>query len=111
MLYCNCPMHITHALSTTVYGHGINAPICRPSNAQGNQLGWQAGYTAGIIYGMVAADLHHKTIANTDAQTWQQIAQGAYAFAEECAASATNCVGSAFAQQKAAQLAKIAATQ
>ena len=111
MIYCNCLMHVTHALSTTVYAHGINAPICRPSNAQGNQLGWQAGYTAGIIYGMVAADLHHKTIANTDAQTWQQVAQSAYALAEECAASATNCVGSAFAQQKAAQLAKIAATQ
>ena len=111
MIYCNCLMHVTDDLSTTVYGHGINAPICRPSNAQGNQLGWQAGYTAGIIYGMVAADLRHKTIANTDAQTWQQIAQGAYAFAEECAASATNCISSEFAQQKALELAKILATE
>lgn len=111
MIYCNCLMHVTDDLSTTVYGRGTAAPIEQPSNALGNALGWQAGYTAGIIYGMVAADLRHKTIANTDAQTWMQIAKGAYAFAEECAASATNCISSEFAQQKALELAKILATE
>ncbi|MGN0213694.1 MAG: carbohydrate kinase family protein [Muribaculaceae bacterium] len=111
MIYCNCLMHITDDLSTTVYGRGINAPIEHPSNTKGNQLGWQAGYTAGIIYGMVAAGLRHKTIANTDAETWQQIARNAYAFAEECAASETNCVGNEFAQRKTDEMTKILAAE
>jgi len=107
MIYCNCFFHVDDEHSTTLYGRGRKCDINRVSDDKGNQLGWQAGYTAGVLYGMVAMGVTHKSIGETDADTWRKIADYAYEFAEECAVSPTNCVSDAFAGHKAMEMEKI----
>ena len=107
MIYCNKFLHIDDDYRTTVYGKGVKALLDAPCDPHGNMLGWQAGYTAGVLYGMVKAGVTHKNIDGIETEVWLDIASHANEFAEECAASATNCVGEAFAQRKAEEIAKV----
>ncbi|MGM9802849.1 MAG: carbohydrate kinase family protein [Muribaculaceae bacterium] len=107
MIYCNCLVYITEELNTNVFGHGIQSNVVAPAEGNSsNMLGWQAGHTAGIVFGMVTAGITHKNIGSTDADTWKRIATDAYRFANHCAASPTNCVQPPFALERQKELAQ-----
>lgn len=111
MIYCNSFLHIGDDFSTTVYGKGSEEAVGIPGDPKGNLLGWQAGYTAGVIYGMVTEGVTHKNIDKTESDVWVRVARTASEFAAECASSTNNCVGADFAQLKSEAISKILAEE
>ena len=101
MMYCHRYMHISPDCSTTIYGRGEKSSV-KPAAEGGNcnHLGWQAGYVAGFVYGLVKCGVTHKGAGSVSQSTWQSIVQSAYEFADNCVQNGKNHISAEFAQQK-----------
>jgi len=90
--YCDNYLHIHPDLSVTRFGNGIKGlthpAIGLPSR---HMLGWQAGFTAGVIYGMFKNEVTQSTIHQLPRTVWNDIVNGAQAIASACA-NPDNCM-------------------
>ena len=66
-------------------------------------LGWQAGFTAGVIHGLIKNRVTHQSIHQLDRSTWLDIVTGAQAIAS-CCANSDNCIDDAIAARFAAEI-------
>lgn len=96
-------LHINPNSNATVYQGGDKFE-CNFSCDTRNHLGWQAGFIAGLIYSLIALDIKHSAISTLPQLQWQHVLDEAFAFAQECASSNTNCISTEFAQEKMQQL-------
>ena len=69
-----------------------------------NRLGWQAGFTAGLLYAMLLLDITRDSLAALDTDVWHQLLDIAVECADECAASNDNCVSQDYATRAAQRL-------
>ena len=90
--YCDNYLHIHPDLSVTRFdnsGKGSAHPaIGRPTQ---HMLGWQAGFTAGVIYGMIKNDVTSGNIHQLPRTAWIDIVTTAQAIASACA-NPDNCI-------------------
>ena len=102
--YCDNYLHIHSNLSVTRFSKGGKA---LPHPAIGiptkHMLGWQAGFTAGVIYGLVKNEVTHDNIHQLPRTLWADIVTGAQAIAS-CCANIDNCIDPALAARYAADL-------
>lgn len=92
--YCNTYVHINPDLSVTLLSGNDRLDIAADPAATPtrNLLGWQAGFTAGIIAQVVAHGLTRDTIAAADAAVKRDMILAARQLAEQCAQAADNCI-------------------
>ena len=68
-----------------------------------HMLGWQAGFTAGVIYGLLKNEVTLNNIRQLPRAAWIDIVTGAQAIASACA-NPDNCIDEALAARYAAEL-------
>ena len=68
-----------------------------------HMLGWQAGFTAGVIYGLLKNEVTHANVHQLTRTAWVDIVTGAQAIASACA-NPDNCIDEALAARYAAEL-------
>lgn len=102
--YCDNYIHIHPDLSVTRFGKGGRA---LPHPAIGlptrHMLGWQAGFTAGVAYGLIKHEVTHESIHQLPRTAWVDIVTTAQAIASSCA-NPDNCIDNALATRYAADL-------
>lgn len=102
--YCDNYLHIHPDLTVTRFDKGGK---CLPHPAIGiptrHMLGWQAGFTAGIIHGLLKNDVTRATIHQLPRATWLDIVTGAQAIAS-CCANPDNGLDPALATRYAAEI-------
>lgn len=90
--YCDNYLHIHPDLSVTRFGNGVKGlshpAIGLPTR---HMLGWQAGFTAGVIYGMFKNEVTQSTIHQLPRVVWTDIVNCAQAIASSCA-NPDNCM-------------------
>lgn len=99
-------VHINPGKNATVY-QGQDKHELAYSCSSDNHLGWQAGFIAGIIYGLITGGIKHCDVATISWQQWDTMLNEAFDFAKQCAESETNCLPVAYAQEKSQQLLSI----
>ena len=102
--YCDNYLHINPDLTVTRFYKGGRA-VPHPAIGVPNQhmLGWQAGFNAGIIYGLLKNDVTHANIHQLPRPVWADIAIGAQAIASACA-NPDHCIDEALAARYTAEL-------
>lgn len=103
--YCDNYLHIHPDLSVTRFDKGGKA---MPHPAIGaptrHMLGWQAGFTAGVIHGLLKNGVTHADVHQLPRATWVDIVTGAQAIAS-CCANADNCMDPSLAVRFAHEIA------
>ena len=107
MIYCHRYVHIADDGSATLFGRGVKTGVAAPEQLNTASLGWQAGFVAGFVFGLVEDAILHSSIAAVDDDAWSRAVDSAYRFAAECAKSGTNCISPEFASQMAHRLENI----
>lgn len=84
--YCDNYLHIHPDLSVTRFDKGGKA-LSHPAigNVSPYMLGWQAGFTAGVIYGLFKNEVTHANVHQLPRTAWSDIVTGAQAMATCCA--------------------------
>lgn len=97
--YCNNYFHFAPDLVVSLYSR--NRRLNFPANgvATDNLLGWQAGFTAGIVYHIIKNNISRDALHQADDSTMQQLVGDALEFANCCASTTHNCVTEDFAQK------------
>jgi fructokinase len=102
--YCNNYLHIHPDLSVTRFDKGGKAlshpAIGMPTH---HMLGWQAGFTAGVIYGLLKNEVTHANVHHLPRTAWVDTVTGAQAIASACA-NPDHCIDEALATRYAAEL-------
>ena len=102
--YCDNYLHIHPDLSVSRFGKGgktmPHPAIGVPSR---HMLGWQAGFTAGVIHGLLKNHVTRATVHQLPTPTWVDIVTGAQAIAS-CCANPDNCLDQALAARYAGEL-------
>lgn len=102
--YCDNYLHIHPDLSVTRFDKGGKAlphpAIGAPTR---HMLGWQAGFTAGVIHGMLKNGVTRANVHQLPRATWVDIVTGAQAIAS-CCANTDNCIDSSLAARFANEL-------
>lgn len=65
-----------------------------------DELGWDSGFYAGIIYGILNNDIKYNDIDRISVSEWDDIIETAYAFAGNASANADNSVSADFVKNK-----------
>lgn len=104
--YCPNYLHINPDLSVTLFSTGKKTEARNDADPSINLLGWQAGFTAGLIYELCRLDVDREALKSLDADTWQQITATAFDFARHCAAQPLNCVSANYAAKRQTELAE-----
>ena len=86
--YGDTYLHIAANLDVTMMRRGEQ--LATTGKATGNLLGWQAGFTAGIIDQLIKRDIAHDDIAHIATDMWRDIIAAARDIASQCAASDEN---------------------
>lgn len=107
--YCNNYLHINPDLSVTRFDKGGKS-LSHPAigSATRHMLGWQAGFTAGVIYGLFKNEVTNANVHQLPRTAWADIVTGAQAIAT-CCANEDNDLDPALAARYAADL-KISTT-
>lgn len=90
-------VHINADLSLTVFTSQGSTHFAAATPATTNLLGWQAGFTAGIISEIMSRGLTLADLRNVEPERLQGLVATGQAFAAECAAARFNVVGPDFA--------------
>lgn len=102
--YCDNYLHIHPDLAVTRFDKGGKAlphpAIGMPSK---HMLGWQAGFTAGVIYGLLKNEVTHTNVHQLPRTAWVDIVTGAQAIASACA-NPDHCIDEALAARYASEL-------
>lgn len=102
--YCDNYLHIHPGLNVTRFDKGGKAyPHPAIGATSQHMLGWQAGFTAGVIHGLIKNRVTHQSIHQLDRSTWLDIVTGAQAIAS-CCANSDNCIDDAIAARFAAEI-------
>ena len=80
--------------------------VANEGGASTNLLGWQAGFTAGIVSELCRLDIGRDELKTLDDEVWQGITAAAFKCAAVCAAQSDNCVTADFAAECQSQLAQ-----
>lgn len=88
--YCDTYLHITPSLNVERYGkhpfvHSTEAGIVD------NTLGWQAGFTAGVVYALITAGITHDSLPEMDAAAWKAVVDEATQWAQ-ASLNPDNCI-------------------
>lgn len=86
--YCRNYLHIGNDLTVSMGGNGVSAK----GEQSTNLLGWQAGFTAGIIRQFFDNDITHDGLRDLTPQQWSHILTQALTMAHQAAQSPDNCV-------------------
>ena len=102
--YCDNYLHINNDLSVLRFDKGCKA-VPHPAIGVPTRymLGWQAGFTAGVIYGLIKNEVTHHNVHQLPRTSWVDIVNGAQAIAS-CCANRDNCIDNALAARYAAEL-------
>jgi len=89
--YCQHYLHINNDLSVTRYGNGTvnNYAESKPNSL--HLLGWQAGFTAGVIYALLKNDVQHDALESVHSEMWRDIVTTAQDIARLCS-NANHCI-------------------
>lgn len=96
-------VHINPGENATIY-RASDKLECPFSFSTTNHLGWQAGFIAGMIYGMIVSDIKQADVSTLTDEAWKGLMNEAFEFAACCAQSDTNCLSAEFARKKAQSL-------
>ena len=102
--YCDNYLHINPDLTVTRFNKGGRA-VPHPAIGIPNQhmLGWQAGFTAGVIYGLLKNEVTHANVHQLPRPAWADIVTSAQAIASACA-NPDNCIDETLAARYAKDL-------
>lgn len=102
--YCDNYLHIHPDLTVTRFNKGGRA-VPHPAIGVPNQhmLGWQAGFTAGVIYGLLKNEVTHANVHQLPRPAWADIVTSAQAIAAACA-NPDNCIDETLAARYATDL-------
>ena len=102
--YCDNYLHIHPDLAVTRFDKGGKA-LSHPAigTTTKHMLGWQAGFTAGVIYGLLKNEVTQSNIHQLPRAAWIDIVTGAQAIASACA-NPDNCIDEALATRYATDL-------
>ena len=102
--YCDNYLHINPDLTVTRFNKGGRA-VPHPAIGVPNQhmLGWQAGFTAGVIYGLLKNEVTHANVHQLPRPAWADIVTSAQAIAAACA-NPDNCIDETLAARYATDL-------
>ncbi len=98
--YCDTFINISPDLSIKRYGsRRCTAYNADGDNTTGNWLGWQAGFTAGLIHMLLAKAVTHDSLPQLGDDAWNEIIAEARRWAE-ASTGRDNCVDPAFAASR-----------
>ena len=102
--YCDNYLHINPDVTVTRFNKGGRA-VPHPAIGIPNQhmLGWQAGFTAGVIYGLLKNEVTHANVHQLPRPAWADIVTSAQAIASACA-NPDNCIDETLAARYAKDL-------
>lgn len=102
--YCDNYLHINTDLTVTRFDKGGKAyPHPAIGGSSKHMLGWQAGFTAGVIHGILKNQVIHANIHQLPRTVWLDIVTNAQAIAS-CCANNDNCIDPALAARFASEL-------
>jgi len=98
--YCNNYLHIYPGTVVKRY-HSTPGPECtyEGNNCTDNWLGWQAGFTAGIAFSLLAQGVTHDSLPSLGEAAWQGIIDEAMQWAQ-ASTGPDNCVTAEFAASR-----------
>ena len=99
--YCPTYVHIHDDQSVDVFVGKEHYHFASPDTKVENWLGWQSGFSAGLVYQILLAGITRDQMASLDAETVKQMVDAAFDFAAQSAAAADNCITAAYAEGKA----------
>ncbi len=102
--YCPNYMHINPDLSVSLFSTGKRHDVAGSGIPCANLLGWQAGFTAGVIFEICRQNVDRDALKTLDDSAWQEITKTAFDFAAHCAAQPLNCVTADYAELHREQL-------
>ena len=100
----NAYVHLSDSAAPKLYRGTQRASHGTVSTDSHNRLGWQAGFTAGLLYALLLHDITRDNLAALDTDGWRQLLDCAVDCAQECAASSDNCVSADYATRAATRL-------
>lgn len=106
--YCPNYMHINPDLSVSLFSTGKRHDVASAIAPSANLLGWQAGFTAGVIFEICRQNIDREALKALDDATWQEIVATASDFAAHCAVQPLNCVSPEYAAVRRSQLTQAA---
>ncbi len=92
-------IHVNPDENATIY-KGVDKTECPLNCHTTNHLGWQAGFIAGVIFGIIEHGITQGEIDTLPAQVWSEIVGQAFEFAANSAGNSNNCLSTTFAQEK-----------
>lgn len=97
--YCPCFIHIGGDGDVDAFVGQERWHFKSPSPMAANWLGWQSGFTAGVICALLAEGITAEQMQGLDHDTMQRIVDTAFMLADNAAASSTNCIDAAMADK------------
>lgn len=102
--YCDDYLHIDGGKGIRRYHNGGSTAYACDSNAA-NALGWQAGFTAGVAFSLLAMGITHDSLPTLDQAAWQAVMDEAMQWAQASTGTG-NCIDGDFAASRQAALAQ-----
>ncbi len=100
--YCSTYFHINNDLSVTMFVGKERREFAAATPVTRNMLGWQSGFTAGLIYELMRRGLRRSQLVEVEKEVTEQIVATAFDFAQLCASTVDNCITADYAAKKAA---------
>lgn len=100
--YCPTYLHINPDLSVTMFAGKQRREYAAATPATSNLLGWQAGFTAGIIYELMCRGLRRDQLIELEPQVAAAVLASAQDFAAQCASAPDNCLPPGYAASRVA---------
>ena len=98
--YDNAYFHINRNLSVSLFGRNRRANFEARGGNTTNLLGWQAGFTTGIVYNILLNNITRSQLHGADDEMFNKLVADAFDFAACCAQSHDHCITEQFASAK-----------
>lgn len=96
--YCPCFIHIAADGTVSAFVEKEKWQFQCPATISANWLGWQSGFAAGVICGLIAEGVRAEQMRAIDADTMRHIVDTAFTLAQD-ASGDTNCITSPMAEK------------
>lgn len=101
--YCNNLLHVTPELGIERYGRGVCQQVSNSTAGVTNTLGWQAGFTAGVVFMLLVKAVTYDSLSQLTDSQWSEILEQAQQWAS-ASMNDDNCVDADFAAKSIAAL-------